>query len=427
MKKRNRWIALLLGIMMVFTFIPTIAFADDEEDYYNATATYNGLPEFYYFDDSDFWAQEGDSITVNYNGVSTTYVVEEFRNQEPYEGWDFWTDKNIIHNPDDPYDIVFYWVDIEDQKATLYLNKYDEEEDWRARIVFDGDDIDISNSVDKITFKPNAVTLYSEDIKETYADGSYDYKLEKRAVHSMNGQTWESPFCVGDQLIVYQDNRATTYTNADIDTDDYPELEADYKYEDYFVSADKKEIFYLPYTYGNEDEYLKPGNNTITFYYHGRTTTMNVFVETPESRAADKAKKEDEAAKAKAKAEAEADAKARADEAERQGTQDSGMPSMKFKKTTAKKSSIKVQWAKLNKKKVKKSKTSKIEVWVSTSSAFPKGQTIEKTIGKNKTSVNIKGLQKNTKYFVKIRSIKYVNGKKMTGPWKQKTVKTKKK
>lgn len=124
---------------------------------------------------------------------------------------------------------------------------------------------------------------------------------------------------------------------------------------------------------------------------------------------------------------AEAAARAKAEEDARQGTPVSGMPKIKLKKPAAKKTSIKVQWAKLDKKKVKKSKTSRIEIWVSTNSTFPKGQTIERTVSKGKSSVNIKGLAKNTKYFVKVRAIKYVDGKKMVGPWKQKTVKTKKK
>lgn len=114
-------------------------------------------------------------------------------------------------------------------------------------------------------------------------------------------------------------------------------------------------------------------------------------------------------------------------EAARQGTQIGGMPKMKLKKTTAKKTSIKVQRKKLDKKKLKKSGTTHYEIWVCPNTSFAKGQTVEKIVKKSKSSINIKGLSKKTKYFVRIRAIKYIGGKKMTGPWKQKTVKTKKK
>ena len=86
-----------------------------------------------------------------------------------------------------------------------------------------------------------------------------------------------------------------------------------------------------------------------------------------------------------------------------------------------------VDFLKLNKKQLKKSKATHYEVWICENTGFAKEQTKEKIVKKGKASVKFTGLKKNTKYYVKVRAIKYVNGVKHVGKWSQKTIKTKKK
>lgn len=114
--------------------------------------------------------------------------------------------------------------------------------------------------------------------------------------------------------------------------------------------------------------------------------------------------------------------------AAREGTIGAGMPKVKLKKLSAKKNKITIKWTKLTSKQIKKSKATSYEIWVSASSKYPEGATTkEKILKKSKASWTCGGLKKNTKYYVKIRAIKYVKGAKVTGKWKQKTIKTKKK
>jgi hypothetical protein len=112
----------------------------------------------------------------------------------------------------------------------------------------------------------------------------------------------------------------------------------------------------------------------------------------------------------------------------RDGVADSKIPKVKIKKPAAKKNAVTVKWTKLNKKQLKKSKATKYEVWVSTSKSFPAGATTKEVFkSKGKSSATVKGLKKKTKYFVKVRAIKYVGGVKHVGKWSSvKSVKTKK-
>ena len=110
------------------------------------------------------------------------------------------------------------------------------------------------------------------------------------------------------------------------------------------------------------------------------------------------------------------------------GVYDKKLPKLKIKKPSSKKTSITAKWTKLTKKQIKKSKASKIEIWVSTSKKFSRKTTVTKTTSKTKSSYTVKKLKKNKKYYVKVRPIKYVGGIKHVGKWSSvKTIKTKKK
>ena len=100
---------------------------------------------------------------------------------------------------------------------------------------------------------------------------------------------------------------------------------------------------------------------------------------------------------------------------------------MKNKKPKASKRAITVKWTKFNKKKLKKSGATNYEIWVCTDGAFTRGATIERVVGKKKSSLKIKGLTKGVTYYTMVRAIKYVGGTKVVGPWSAvKKVKVKK-
>ena len=111
-------------------------------------------------------------------------------------------------------------------------------------------------------------------------------------------------------------------------------------------------------------------------------------------------------------------------EAARQGVYNSKLPKVTASKPKAAKKAVTVKWKKLSKKNQKKAQ--KIELWVCPNKAFAASNTVIKTVSKKKTSVKVKGLKAKTKYFVKVRSIKYVGGVKQVGKWsKVKKIKTK--
>ena len=123
------------------------------------------------------------------------------------------------------------------------------------------------------------------------------------------------------------------------------------------------------------------------------------------------------------KAKAEKEAK---EEADRQGVADKTIPKLKISKPSVKKATITAKWKKLTSKQLKKSKATKIEVWVCPNKSFRKADTKIVTVSKKKASAKVKGLKRKTKYFVKVRAIKYVGNVKKVGPWsKTKPIKTK--
>ena len=106
---------------------------------------------------------------------------------------------------------------------------------------------------------------------------------------------------------------------------------------------------------------------------------------------------------------------------------DPKLPKVKIKGPKKGKKSFTAKWKKLNKKQLKKSKATHYEIWICENNGFAKGLTKEKIVKKSKASFKFTGLKKNTRYFVRVRAIKYVGGVKHVGAWKQKTIKTKKK
>ena len=250
------------------------------------------------------------------------------------------------------------------------------------------------DDVKSIEFSPSNISLYSEDIKVTLDNGTVIYPFDNRAttIYPDGTQaTW--PYAKGDQLIVHYNDGSTDVYTANIV---YDEEEA--MYDLYFTNSNGD----WEWPSYDDGDGLKPGNNNVTISFYSASTTISIYLDTPEARAA------------------------RAAEAARQGTPDKSLPKVKISKPKAAKKAATIKWKKLNKKQLKKSKAQKIEVWVCPNGSFSANDTIMKTAGKKKASLKVKGLKKGT-YFVKVRAIKYVNGAKMVGPWsKVKKVKIKK-
>ena len=93
-------------------------------------------------------------------------------------------------------------------------------------------------------------------------------------------------------------------------------------------------------------------------------------------------------------------------------------------KTKAKKNTVTVSWTKIRKTKKTKALRKQIiniEVQYSTDPAFPEETTVSRIIGKNKVKLVLKGLQRKTVYYVRVRYV----GTDGVSNWKTKRVRTK--
>ena len=117
-------------------------------------------------------------------------------------------------------------------------------------------------------------------------------------------------------------------------------------------------------------------------------------------------------------------AEAKAREAVRQGKLNTTLPKLTISKPAAAKKAITVKWKKLTS--AKKKKAQKIEIWVCPNKSFGPNDTVIKTVSKGKSSYKVKGLKAKTKYYIKVRTIKNINGVKNVSKWsKTKNIKTK--
>ena len=109
-----------------------------------------------------------------------------------------------------------------------------------------------------------------------------------------------------------------------------------------------------------------------------------------------------------------AEARAKA-EAAWNGTYSANIPKAKSVKAKAGKNSFTVKWKRLSKKKLKK--FGKIEVQYCTDGQFTMGNTVTKELGKKKTSYKVKGLEKGSVYYVRVRNINYSYDTKYVSAW----------
>ncbi|MBR3201020.1 MAG: hypothetical protein IKG17_06755, partial [Mogibacterium sp.] len=107
-----------------------------------------------------------------------------------------------------------------------------------------------------------------------------------------------------------------------------------------------------------------------------------------------------------------------------QGKLNTTLPKLTISKPAAAKKAITVKWKKLTS--AKKKKAQKIEIWVCPNKAFGPKDTVIKTVSKGKSSYKVKGLKAKTRYYIKVRTIKTINGVKNISKWsKTKNIKTK--
>ena len=294
MKKRNRWIALLLGIMMVFALMPAIAFAEGD-NYPEYTADYYG--EFFltcnkwgYLDLTEE-KNDGNYVVVRTGDEDIRLDFECFEDGTYYlrnnNTDDFSKSYSAYFVCDDEYG---YSNGYNKVHMEIYGSKYSEVE-WKATVTLNK--AYVYNEVSSIEYQPSNNILYSDKIY----DGHIYYELHERTTHYANNTVWTSCFEVGDKLIIhYADGTTKTYINKNFYDEEHP----DNDWVDGFFCGDEVLDGYSPSMWFEEDE-PKVGDNIIIISYHGRLTSFTAKLETPESRAAEKAKAD---AEAKAKADA---------------------------------------------------------------------------------------------------------------------------
>ena len=108
------------------------------------------------------------------------------------------------------------------------------------------------------------------------------------------------------------------------------------------------------------------------------------------------------------------------------GTIDKKFPIPKISSTKAAKKSMTVKWKKLSRKQLNKAGKVKIEIQYSLKKNFPMEQTKSKFVSRTKTSAKIKSLKSKKTYYVRIRTVRTINGVKHVSKWsKTKKVKVK--
>jgi hypothetical protein len=94
---------------------------------------------------------------------------------------------------------------------------------------------------------------------------------------------------------------------------------------------------------------------------------------------------------------------------------DSGIPAVKNLTVKASGNTVTVKWKKLKFK--QRRKYNRTEIQYSTDKSFSRAKTVTKEVTKYRTSCKLKKLKKGTKYYVRVRNIKYSHNKKYVGRW----------
>ena len=103
--------------------------------------------------------------------------------------------------------------------------------------------------------------------------------------------------------------------------------------------------------------------------------------------------------------------------AEWEETTDKKFPTPKISSPKAAKKSMTVKWKKLSKKQLKKAGKVKIEVQYSLKKSFPMEQTKSAFVSRTKTSAKIKSLESKKTYYVRVRTVRTINGAEHVSKW----------
>lgn len=379
MKMKHRALTLLLTIAMLLTFMPALAFADGDDDYSVIFKDSNDAP-------ISSLNYDADNRVLSMDDVSSIIVKKDGAEDKTFtknqQGQYLYNEQELV------FDCYDYYID-EQGGSWLEACFYSDLDSSTTDFEFYFDiPITVVSDVESISYTPSKVTVDSKEARE---------QENGRTYYSIYARNKEGGFFVdGDKLIV----NYTTETKEFIFDEDSWEFKCGQE------SIDRSLV--RLFVVGEDAPFsFKVGLNkeAIMIRYGKAETFLDLYVDN--SR--------------------EAAEQAAAAEAARQGVNDGSIPKVKASKPKKAKTSITVKWKKPNKKKMKKAGITNFEIWVCTDGAFASGSTIERVVGK-KSSLKIKGLAKNTRYYAKVRAIKYVGGTKVVGPWSAvKKVKTKKK
>ena len=389
MRFKEKGLAILLSLVMVFTFMPAMAFAEGE----GSIATSYNLYEPEVGDtserltwmegDSGFYAIPGDILIIDGN----TYTCDDFtftHGDDVLEQGDYWFE---CKKGDEWY-----------YKSEAPAGKYD------LYIMF------ANENYQKALISEVTITECPYESAE-YIPAKSTYTLAELDKFKETGDDWVAYYIdtqVGDKLIVKEKGGETkTFVAKEIPYED----DGQTYYDVVFELGDDNDPHWFQ-LWHDENITSSAGGSVNEFY----TSLYNIPISVPITvigNAPQPAPAVNPAAQAEALAEANF-----------QGTPDSSVPAVKKAKVKSGKKSFSVSWKKASKKQLKK--FDKVEVQYSTNKSFPRTETKVKEVKKSKKSLKVKGLAKKSTYYVRVRDIKYVNGVKHVGKWaKAKKVKIK--
>lgn len=403
MKIKERALAILLSLVMMLTFMPALAFAEDETAEAEGMPAFNeGISEAAGVAGNDLKKAQGEKYTTESRNAEITEVEMTLSRSDLELLETEWYDYS-----DDSYNYSLFFSDGE--KVLVYKDSTTPEE-----FVFDESGFDEYEYEYWADFKNSSgdiLTLWTTD---------YAYYDQER-IEAGSTYYFDASYYGDDDYGRFTIEVSVTAA----DEDEVAQLIA-------LNETKKSAIKELYAAYNSKYSACRPAQQEELDNIFGNaigsidsaSSIQSVKNASNNAKAAMSAVKTDAQLKQEEAAAAAAQAAA-ATEVARQGTYDPSLPKVKISKPAAAKKKFTAKWKKLSKKQLKKGVTN-IEIWVCPNTGFGPNDTIIKTTGKKKASAKVKGLAKGT-YYVKVRAIKNVGGVKYVGSWsKVKKVKVKK-
>lgn len=451
MKNSGKALSILLILTLILTFMPVMAFADDEAAETEALTVEN---EILITDEEKANAPLEESVdSVSRDGLSAAaadditypdaaftitdkddravslqfdYMTNTFRNF-PKEGDKIrvFYDGNTGGTADEVFTFskaensfvgnTYTWLrwgvyetDYSTRSVGIRVNrKYDDGVYDSGHYYYIRQDVDVDvyrAPLKSLSYSPSSFRVYSENIKEAEYGGGYFYSFTNRVQHNAGGKRWRSAFAVGDTITAtFEDGSTIRYKNKD--------AVGNGGYYDFFVNGD--EMFM-----GKTENYkLHRGDNKVTVYLYMSEqpntvkTTVDVFMWTPDMGPypgdyADPSGGDDP--------EPSGGGSGSSDERYCKIKEAVDVAVAKLVKARESFDKIRISWKGLTKKQRKK--VSKIQVQYSTSKNFDSPETKSVYVKKNKKSYTTKKLKKGT-YYTRIRNIRKVNGRNYPSKW----------